>query len=105
LTGGYGFTVLPYRRYSNVNDKRDSAGTELSRVCSGASFTFTQEGNTPGTTDEFETLTINLEYQMPEKPEDCFIVIKTEGWSVSDGDELKELVDKCVKAIVEIMKQ
>ena len=57
---------------------------------SEAHITFTQEGNTLGTTDEVETLTICAEFQLPG--EGPFWVIKTEGWSFDDLSEIHNLV-------------
>ena len=61
-----------------------------------ASFTFVQDGNTMGTTEKFETLTVELETQLPG--EDPFIVLKTTGWSIDDMEDLTELVNKCLDA-------
>ena len=61
-----------------------------------ASFGFSQEGNTLGTTSEYEYLKIRLETQLPgERP---FIVIETEGWSIDEPKELTTLIEKCLKA-------
>jgi len=58
-------------------------------VISSFQFTFTQDGNTLGTTKEFETITIKTEYQIPgEYP---FFVIETEGWSVDSVKDLETL--------------
>ena len=52
--------------------------------------TFTQDGNTLGTTDEIEILEIRLESQLPG--EEFFYVLRTEtGWSFDDPDELGKL--------------
>lgn len=53
---------------------------------------FSQEGNSLGTTDEYETLNLNFEYQLPG--EGPFIVIKTDGWSINESSELKEFINK-----------
>lgn len=55
---------------------------------------FTQEGNTLGTTEEYEAITIEQETQIPG--EEPFFVIRTQGWSINDADELKRLLDKCL---------
>jgi hypothetical protein len=60
-----------------------------------AEFEFCQEGNTIGTTDQYETLTIALECQLPR--EGFFPVLKTTtGWSINDSKELSELIDGCM---------
>lgn len=62
-----------------------------------ATFTFTQEGNTLGTTEEVESITIRLETQLPgEMP---FFVIVTQGWSFDDPEELLDIVEQCRKAL------
>jgi hypothetical protein len=65
-----------------------------------ATFEFSQDGNTCGTTKELEELTI--EFESPaiiSGPDDCFIVIKTDtGWSMDSIDELAELIEKCKKS-------
>lgn len=60
-----------------------------------AFFSFVQDGNTLGTTEEAEVLQISLETQLPgDTP---FVVIKSEtGWSVDDMSELTKIVDKCL---------
>jgi len=62
------------------------------------SVTFVQDGNTLGTTQRDEELTINLEFQLSEK-EGPFFVLKTEGWSFDDIGELESLIKRC-KAIL-----
>jgi hypothetical protein len=67
-----------------------------------ASFQFTQPGNTNGTTDETEILTIDCEsvYGYDEEPGRCFFVIKSEtGWSIDSMTELQELFDRIQKSI------
>jgi hypothetical protein len=64
------------------------------------SFTFNQEGNSNGTTDEFETLTIECEASLGiDNDEDCFYVLKTEGWSIDNVNDLQELFDRIQKVI------
>jgi hypothetical protein len=64
------------------------------------SFTFDQEGNSNGTTDEFETLTIECESSLGiDNDEGCFYVLKTEGWSIDSVNELQELFDRINKVI------
>ena len=64
---------------------------EINRV----QVSFSQEGNTMGTTDNYENLEMSLEFQGDEA-DGCFYVIKSEnGWSFDDLSEIKELVDRC----------
>lgn len=64
--------------------------SELNR----ASFHFTQEGNTEGTTNEFEEITIDYEIIADEGG---FFVLRTEGWSIDNVEELSELLDRIKK--------
>lgn len=66
-----------------------------------AKFSFSQEGNTNGTTADYEELEIEIDAAGTiNGPEDCFIVIRTTtGWSMDSIDELQELIDKCKKAL------
>ena len=59
-----------------------------------ASFVFTQEGNTEGTTSEFEEITIDYEVVGDEGG---FFVLRTEGWSVDSVEELEELFNRIRK--------
>lgn len=70
-------------------------------LLSRATFRFLQDGNTCGTTDETEELTIELESaSLISGPDDCFFVLKTPtGWSVDNIDELAELIDRCKKSL------
>lgn len=65
------------------------------------SFTFAQEGNCNGTTDEFEELTIECESSCGiDNDEGCFYVLKTTtGWSVDSSNELQQLFDRINKVI------
>lgn len=65
-----------------------------------AEFYFVQEGNTLGTTDEYEDLRVSLETQIPG--EEPFIVIKSNtGWSINDTEELSNLINKCLGVLKE----
>ena len=65
-----------------------------------ASFTFSQEGNTNGTTSEYEDLIIECESSLGiDHDKGCFYVLKTEGWSIDNVDELQELLNRVTKAI------
>jgi len=64
------------------------------------SFTFNQEGNTNGTTDDIETLTIECDSSLGiDNDGGCFYVLKTEGWSINNVNELQELFDRINKVI------
>lgn len=59
-----------------------------------ASFHFTQEGNTEGTTSDIEEITIDYEVVADEGG---FFVLRTEGWSIDNVEELSELLDRIKK--------
>ena len=59
-----------------------------------ASFHFTQEGNTEGTTSGIEEITIDYEVVADEGG---FFVLRTEGWSVDSVEELEELFNQIRK--------
>ena len=64
------------------------------------SFTFNQEGNSNGTTQEFETLIIECESSLGiDNDEGCYYVLRTEGWSIDNVKELQELFDRINKLI------
>jgi hypothetical protein len=64
------------------------------------SFTFNQEGNTKGTTDDIEILTIECESPLGiDNDEGCFYVLKTDGWSIDNVNDLQELFDRIQKVI------
>ena len=55
-------------------------------------YTFTQEGNTNGTTQEYEELEITEESVLGCLTEEKgFYVIRTEGWSIDNEEEIIEL--------------
>ena len=64
-------------------------------------FEFSQEGNTNGTTSEYEDLTISCESSLGIDHEGgCFYVLKSEsGWSIDSVNELQELFDRIKKVI------
>lgn len=68
-----------------------------------AVLTFVQDGNTLGSTDEFETLKLTLETQLPG--EDGFFVIKTGGWSIDQFADLEELFGKIWKIKEDLVKE
>jgi len=68
------------------------SGVEVSKI----SIEMYQEGNTLGTTEEYEKLTVDIEYQLPG--EEGFLVIRTDGWSMDDPEELVSLLTKIKEA-------
>jgi len=70
------------------------------------SFTFGQEGNTNGSTDTYEELTIECESGLGiDNDEGCYYVLKTEsGWSIDNVNDLQELFDRISKCIYDSTK-
>lgn len=57
------------------------------------SYHFSQEGNTLGTTSLDEEMIVDVETQLGSiEEEGGFLVIRTEGWSVNDVEELKDML-------------
>lgn len=70
--------------------------TDISKI----KFEFTQEGNTLGTTSDFEDLVVEVESQLGDIKEEAFYVLKTStGWSFDSVDEIKELLEKVIKVV------
>ena len=65
------------------------------------SFTFSQEGNCNGTTDEFEELVIECESSLGiDNDEGCYYVLKTStGWSIDNINDLQTMFDRINKVI------
>jgi hypothetical protein len=63
-----------------------------------ATFEFIQDGNTDGTTEDIESIIIECEGM---DALGCYYVLKTEGWSINNTDELKELIERVNKSIIE----
>jgi hypothetical protein len=63
------------------------------------SFDFFQDGNTLGTTEEYEKLEISVESQVGDISEGAFYVLKTDGWSVDGAFELDDLFERINKSI------
>jgi len=59
-----------------------------------AKFVYTQEGNTHGTTEEYEELTVEIQGVLGDvENEGGFLVLRTStGWSINDPSELVELL-------------
>lgn len=75
--------------------KEEQKMSNLKPDFNGLTCQFTQEGNTLGTTDNIEEISISLETQLPG--EEPFIVIKTTtGWSFDNIEELTDLIKKCL---------
>ena len=77
------------------------------RTIGKASIEFTQDGNTLGSTEEVEALEIRAEYQIlePGKGGECFFVLKTEGWSIDDVEEIGKLTASFQKHLQEISEE
>ncbi len=65
------------------------------------SFTFTQEGNCNGSTQNLEQLTIACESSLGiDEDGECYYVLRTDtGWSVDSASELQDLFDRIDKVI------
>jgi len=59
----------------------------------GVRISFEQEGNTLGTTEEYEELDLSLEFQSSVE-DGPFYVIKTKGWSFDSPEEIQKLIDR-----------
>lgn len=72
-------------------------------------FEFTQEGNTLGTTSDFEDLVVYVESQLgniEDKEGDPFYVIKTStGWSIDSIEELDEVLRTVKDAVEDLRKK
>ena len=77
------------------NPKTLAKSNSMKPELMSASFTFGQEGNTEGTTSEYEEITI--EYQNPFDLHHGFFVLRTEGWSIDNAAEFAELLDRILK--------
>ena len=49
-----------------------------------------QDGNTLGTTDDTEQLTVQTDTQLPGEPP--FFVIKTNGWSIDGHEDMATII-------------
>jgi hypothetical protein len=66
------------------------------------SFTFEQEPNCKGSTGEFEDLTIECESSLGiDFDKGCYYVLKTDGWSIDNANDLQLLFDRINKVINE----
>jgi hypothetical protein len=63
-----------------------------------ATFEFIQDGNTNGTTEDIESLIIECENI---DADGCFYVLKTNGWSIDEPEEIKSLIERINKIIIE----
>jgi hypothetical protein len=57
---------------------------------------FVQEGNTCGTTDDVETLDVELEFQLSES-DGPFFVIRTPGWSFDEPTDIAKLIRRVMQ--------
>lgn len=66
-----------------------------------ALFKFTQEGNTNGTTSDYEDLDISFESSLGlDFDGGGFYVLRTEGWSLDGVEDLQELFDRIEKIML-----
>jgi len=66
------------------------------------SFTFCQDGNGNGngTTEDTEQITIECDSSLGiDNDGGCFYVLRTEGWSIDNVNDLQELFDRIQKVI------
>ena len=64
-------------------------------------FELLQDGNTLGTTDDWEAIEVHCEYQLPG--DEPFFVVKSEkGWSINDSKELATVIDILQKRVKDI---
>jgi hypothetical protein len=63
-----------------------------------ATFEFIQDGNSDGTTEDIESIIIECEGLDVGS---CYYVLKTDGWSIDNTDELKQLIERVNKSIIE----
>lgn len=59
-----------------------------------ATFKFAQEGNTDGTTSDTEELLIEVESVGNLDEDGGYFVLRTNGWSINDSNELDELFER-----------
>lgn len=66
------------------------------------SFTFEQESNCNGSTGDYEHLEIQCESSLGiDFDKGCFYVLKSEGWSIDNVNDLQLLIDRIDKVINE----
>lgn len=67
---------------------------------------FSQEGNTLGTTEEYEQIIIKAEYRLPPssgEEDQCFFTIHSaDGWSVDNPEEMAVLIESVKQAAIKI---
>jgi uncharacterized protein with von Willebrand factor type A (vWA) domain len=64
-----------------------------------ARFVYEQEGNTDGTTGEYEQLIVEVEGIV--LGEGGYYVIRTEGWSLDDSSEIAGIIERVRRAVKE----
>ena len=85
--------------------KRDKEDSVKSYQVEKAVFSFSQEGNTLGTTSEYEELEVSIESQLFMNKEDYFFVLRTNtGWSIDSTEEISEIINKCKKSVTELLE-
>jgi hypothetical protein len=61
--------------------------------------TFSQEGNSNGTTSDIEILEVRMEGVLSDVKDEHYFVIKTEGWSFDSVEEIVYLCEQLKKVI------
>jgi hypothetical protein len=61
--------------------------------------TFSQDGNTNGSTSDIEVLEVRMEGVLSDVKDDHYFVIKTEGWSFDSVEEIAYLCEQLKKVI------
>ena len=65
-----------------------------------ASFKFTQKGNCNGSTADYEELIVDFESSIYlDADNDGYFVLKTEGWSIDEVQDLEELFNRIRKIL------
>ena len=75
-------------------------------ILESASFKFSQDPNCVSPLDAYEFLTIEAESSLGiDRDEECFFVLKTEGWSVDGVEDLEKLFNVNVGIAVELNRE
>ena len=75
---------------------------EQGLILERATFEFTQDTNCVSSSDEYESLTVEVESSLGidrDKGKNFFYVIKTDKWSVDSEEDFKKIFERIQKAI------
>jgi hypothetical protein len=94
---------------NNINNNNSGTTTNMSNPRSEldtVTFTFIQETNcVDGPSNDIETLTVEAKSSLGiDGDGGAFYVLRTQQWAVDGADEINELVKRCEKAIVAMVK-